>query len=415
MSIRCLLVMVTSLAVLLPFKAESGSILAPPMPARIGGTVTVDGTQLTQDTDDGYTFKVTKLDGTDYVDFNNVPAEDTDGLNASDWYLIDIPIYDATDQAGGAISGDTAVIHVYYENDGDVYELDVSYPTDGKFTVGQAGSATNMGLVARMPPVAPEAPESPADPEAPESPADPEAPSPAGSPQPPADISEALIQTEEEHNQSPVADEESDQDSNPPVAGGNNISSDDSNPSETGTNEGVETATGSNDNDTQGFPHEIYTLQLSSGEHIGLIVESGGSLIRFETRDPDDIADTPDKPENLIYGLIDIEIAVDNPGDTAYVTVQLPEPAPEGYGWYKYSENIGWYDYSDNVAFSENRDQVTLTLRDGWVGDDDETANGIILDPSGLGSPPPNSAEQSVGSDAEAGGCFIDTAAQGSK
>jgi len=36
-------------------------------PARIFGTVTVDGAVLTQDTDDGYTFEVTREDGTSYV------------------------------------------------------------------------------------------------------------------------------------------------------------------------------------------------------------------------------------------------------------------------------------------------------------------------------------------------------------
>ena len=219
MSIRCLLVMVTSLAVLLPFKAESASILAPPIPARIGGTVTVDGTQLTQDTDDGYTFKVTRLDGTDYVDFNNVPTEDTDGLNASDWYLIDIPIYDAADQPDGAISGDKVVIHVYYEYDGDAYELDVTYPSNGRFTVGQAGSVVYMELVAKMPPFDPEDPVEPVDAQPPSPPAAPQPPSPPEDPEPPAEVYEISMQTAQEPSQTPITAEESEKDSNPEVAG----------------------------------------------------------------------------------------------------------------------------------------------------------------------------------------------------
>ena len=39
---------------------------APPQAARIFGTVTVDGTVLTQDTDEGYEFEVTREDGTSY-------------------------------------------------------------------------------------------------------------------------------------------------------------------------------------------------------------------------------------------------------------------------------------------------------------------------------------------------------------
>jgi len=72
----------------------------PPIPARIGGTVTVNGTGLTQATDTGFTFTVTKANGTAYVP----TAEDTNGLNTSNWYMIDIPIYDAADQTGGGES-----------------------------------------------------------------------------------------------------------------------------------------------------------------------------------------------------------------------------------------------------------------------------------------------------------------------
>ena len=113
---------------------------APPLPARIGGTVTVDGTQLTQATATGYTFEVTKLDGTAYVP----AAEDTDGLNASNWYIIDIPIYDQNDQPGGAKPGDTAVIHVYK----DAAELG-----QGHLIVGDSGSTTQIDLVVNTTPV----------------------------------------------------------------------------------------------------------------------------------------------------------------------------------------------------------------------------------------------------------------------
>jgi len=120
---------------------------APPLPARIGGTVTVDGIQLTQGTDTGYTFKVTKQDGTAY----NPTAEDTDGLNSSNWYVIDIPIYEASDQPGGANPGDTAVVHIY--KDGN--ELSVISPTDRQFTVGQSGSTDQIDLVANINTIAP--------------------------------------------------------------------------------------------------------------------------------------------------------------------------------------------------------------------------------------------------------------------
>jgi len=107
---------------------------AAPIPARIGGTVIIDGTQLTQATDEGYSFAATKPDGTDYVP----AAEDTDGLNASNWYIIDIPIYDPDDQPGGAAPGDLGVIHVYKSG----AELG-----QRQLAVGNSGSTTQIDMV----------------------------------------------------------------------------------------------------------------------------------------------------------------------------------------------------------------------------------------------------------------------------
>ena len=112
----------------------------PPMPARIGGTVIIDGVQLTQATDTGYTFSVTRENATDY----DPKAEDTDGLNASNFYSINIPIYDANDQPGGANPGDTALVHVYKNG----VSLFVTSPNSGKFPVGNSGSIDQINLVA---------------------------------------------------------------------------------------------------------------------------------------------------------------------------------------------------------------------------------------------------------------------------
>ena len=114
---------------------------APPIPARIGGTVTVDGTQLTQATDAGYTFVVTKQDVTDY----RPEAKDTDGLNTSDWYVINVPIYNAAGQPGGARPGEIATIKVFKDGTG----LRVISPSNGRFTVGDSGSATRIDIVVK--------------------------------------------------------------------------------------------------------------------------------------------------------------------------------------------------------------------------------------------------------------------------
>lgn len=116
---------------------------APPLPFRIGGTVTIDGVLITQATDTGLIIKVTKLNGTDYTPV----AQDNDGLSAINWYIVDIPIFNAVDQPGGANTGETAVIHVYLNGK----ELSVTSPANAKLTVGATGANLQINLVSVTP------------------------------------------------------------------------------------------------------------------------------------------------------------------------------------------------------------------------------------------------------------------------
>ena len=118
------------------------SELAPPIPARIGGTITIDGKTCTAVTgSEGITIKVTDIDGSPYVP----EADDSNGLNSSDWYLVDIPINEESMTAGeGAKSGDKAVIHLYKNG----LEIKVLEPSAGIFTIGKSGSTSRIDIVA---------------------------------------------------------------------------------------------------------------------------------------------------------------------------------------------------------------------------------------------------------------------------
>jgi hypothetical protein len=55
-------------------------------------------------------------------------------------------------------------------------------------------------------------------------------------------------------------------------------------------------------------------------------------------------------------------------------------------------------------------------LVDGGIGDDDETANGIIIDPSGLGKAAlssPTAESSDAGGGGGGGGCFVSSAGEG--
>lgn len=135
------------------------------------------------------------------------------------------------------------------------------------------------------------------------------------------------------------------------------------------------------------------------GEYVSLKISTNcRAITSFKSIDPATIVDTEGKPHDLPIGLIDFKAEVDNPGDFADVVVHLSEPAPFGAKWYMYDEALGWRVYP-HVAFSDDRMRVTVRLKDGdrTYGDADGVANGIIIDPSGLG----------MGEDSDNGLCFI--------
>ncbi len=99
-----------------------------PKPVPVVGTLKVDGMMIQGAAGDRYRFEITKVDGTPYEP-EAVP--ETPGLGETGFYRIDIPVFDASEQPGGAQIGETAVIHV----NEDGAPLRVASPPNGRFTV----------------------------------------------------------------------------------------------------------------------------------------------------------------------------------------------------------------------------------------------------------------------------------------
>ena len=167
-----------------------------------------------------------------------------------------------------------------------------------------------------------------------------------------------------------------------------------------------------NDNGISGFPDDVLTMSCSTGDPIGIKVESGGDFVSITAVDPATIPDSSDKPDNLPYGLFDLLIKADAVGGTAKVTFYLEAPAGNNDKWSKHKTSTGkWEDCGTYASFNAARDQVTLTLVDGGAGDDG-AADGWIVDPSGLSSSA-SASTSSGGGGGGGGGCFIATAADG--
>jgi hypothetical protein len=163
------------------------------------------------------------------------------------------------------------------------------------------------------------------------------------------------------------------------------------------------------DNGLPDMPLGVVSTTTYDGKPIFIQCDESVSPVRIEAINPQDIKDENRRPDNLVLGLMDIQIKVAKPGDTALVTYYLPEPVSGDFGWFKWNESSGWLDYSLHSQFNTARDRVTTTLTDGGIGDDDELANGIIVDPAGLGVHTADSSSDNGGE--SGGGCFIGSSA----
>jgi len=158
--------------------------------------------------------------------------------------------------------------------------------------------------------------------------------------------------------------------------------------------------------------HDIRCLNTVIGDsQIGLKCHSGLDVEQIKSIDPDSIADKENKPDDIAFGLISFKVKVAEPGDTAYVTVYLSEPAPAEANWYRYDTTNGWYPYSHATFRGDDRSMVDLVLKDGGpdYGDVDGAKNGVIIDTSGVGALTQTEPKPSGGGGG-GGGCFIGTA-----
>jgi hypothetical protein len=158
--------------------------------------------------------------------------------------------------------------------------------------------------------------------------------------------------------------------------------------------------------------------------HIGLkVADSGAMVVGLKSVCPTQIANTRNLPEMTDFGAVSFKLYLQAEQSETTVTIYFSEPAPEDTDWFKYDPELGWQLYED-AEFSPDRRSVSYTLIDGGRGDDDGVANGIIIDPAGLGYR--QTADTDTHTDADtsdpvvgaasgsSGSCFIATAASAS-
>jgi hypothetical protein len=83
-------------------------------------------------------------------------------------------------------------------------------------------------------------------------------------------------------------------------------------------------------------------------------------------------------------GLVTFQVTVAAPGDNAVVTLTFPSGQPSDG---KYFKDDGSGTLVEFMGATINTDNVVLMFTDGGSGDNDNTADGVINDPGGLGTP----------------------------
>ena len=141
------------------------------------------------------------------------------------------------------------------------------------------------------------------------------------------------------------------------------------------------------DLDGNGTPDQdqgnIAVVSNGSGLYFGAVLPDDIVLEYLEWIDAATVADTDNRPDVFPLGLVSFRVLTAFVGDTLELKIYCSQPIPQGTIWYKHDSSNGWYDFSAQVVISDDRLSVTLTLRDGGIGDADGIENGIIEDPSG--------------------------------
>ena len=161
----------------------------------------------------------------------------------------------------------------------------------------------------------------------------------------------------------------------------------------------------------------IKCVQTDEGKSLGISFKGSSTVVGIESiraeyeSGTNTYASAASSPDYFPFGLINFKLIMNQPGAQAEITIYFSEPAPQNGRWFKYDPiETTWTDFSAQTDFNQERTAVTLYLEDGGDGDADGLANGIIVDPSGVGI-----ASSSIGSSAAEEftmpSCFITTAA----
>jgi hypothetical protein len=70
------------------------------------------------------------------------------------------------------------------------------------------------------------------------------------------------------------------------------------------------------DNGITGYGGDVFPVRCDTGERLGMRMESGGDMVSFNPVSVDSVGTTEDMPQNMVYGLIDMQLKPETKGGT---------------------------------------------------------------------------------------------------
>jgi len=128
-------------------------------------------------------------------------------------------------------------------------------------------------------------------------------------------------------------------------------------------------------------------VETATGTGIACFETDAGTIEDLEAVDEATLPEEGKPALVFLHGFFSFNITGLTPGQTAVVTITLPDNMPVGTQYWKYhASEGGWIQIP--MGTDDDDEIITITLVDGGLGDDDGTANGVIVDQGGPGISP---------------------------
>jgi len=135
------------------------------------------------------------------------------------------------------------------------------------------------------------------------------------------------------------------------------------------------------------------TISISAGD-VSFEIDLG-VLSNLSSIDETSITAENTPTVSFPYGLFSFDVTGLNNGDTATITIILPDDIPENFQYWKVINDI-WVDATSLLSSNDGDETITLTITDGGFGDADGLVNGVISDPGGIAIPNESLAIDSI-------------------